>query len=97
MLLAQVSTTQITDSRQERLDQVSVQKSAKLVELQSPLHLSQDQGNILVETILLMAPLSVSDLQLEKEKEVQVNRSQDQDNTMMRELKASERMHLKFQ
>ena len=63
MLLAQVSTTQIMDSRQERLDQVSVQKSARLVELQSPLHLSQDQANILVEIILLMAHLSVSDLQ----------------------------------
>ena len=43
-----------------------------------------------------MAHLSVSDLQLEKEKEVQVNRSQGQDNTMMRELKVLERMHLKF-
>jgi hypothetical protein len=63
MLLAQVSTTQIMDSRQERLDQVSVQKSARLVELQSPLHLSQDQANILVEIILLMARLSVLDLQ----------------------------------
>jgi hypothetical protein len=63
MLLAQVSTTQTMDSLQERLDQVSEQKSARLVELQNPLHLSRDQANILVETILLMVHLSVSDLQ----------------------------------
>jgi len=63
MLLVQVSTMQTTDSRQERLDRVSVQKSVILVELQSPLHLSPDQANILVEIILLMARQSVSDLQ----------------------------------
>ena len=63
MLLAQDSTTQTMDSHQERLDRVSEQKNARLVELQSPLHLSPDQANILVETILLMVHLSVSDLQ----------------------------------
>jgi hypothetical protein len=97
MLLVQDNTILKMDSHQERLGRVSELKNARLAELQNPLHLSPDQANILAEIILSMGHLSVSDPQSEKEKEVQVNRSQDPDNTMMREHKALERMHLKFQ
>ena len=52
MLLVQDNTIQTTDSHQERLDLASVLKSVRLGVLQNLLHLSRDQGNILVEIIL---------------------------------------------
>jgi hypothetical protein len=86
---------QTKDSHQERRDLALALKSVRQVELLSLRHWSQAQANILVEIILLMVPLSVSDLQLEKVKGAQASRCRGQDNTMMREHKVLERMHLK--
>ena len=96
MLPVQVNIMQRTDSHLERQDPALELKNVKLVELRSLLLLYQAQANTLMEIILLMVHLSVSDLQLEREKEVQINRCQDQDNTMTREPKALEKMRLKF-
>ena len=56
------NTMQTKDSHQERRALALALKSARRVELLSLRHWSPAQANILVEIILLMAPLSVSDL-----------------------------------
>lgn len=96
MPLAQDNTMQTKDSHQERPDRALALKSVRQVELLSLRHSSPAQANILMEIILLMAPLSVSDLQLEKVKAARASRCRGQGNTMMREHKVSGRMHPKF-
>jgi hypothetical protein len=56
------NTMQTKDFHQERRALALALKSVKQVELLSLRHWSRAQANILVEIILLMAPLSVSDL-----------------------------------